>query len=46
MDYCKFSDCPYHGCENHQVAMPEGEKVTEEAQDRLRKECTEFRERE
>lgn len=46
MDYCKFDDCPYHGCENHPIAMPEGEKVTEDGLDRLRNECEEFRARE
>ena len=44
MEYCKFDICPHHGCENHPRNMPEGEKVTEEGLEFLRKDCFFFQE--
>ena len=44
MEYCKFDICPHHGCENHPRNMPEGEKVTEEGLEFMRKDCFFFQE--
>lgn len=42
MEYCKFKDCQYKGCESHPNNTPAGAEVTEEGLEFLRHDCFEF----